>query len=128
MRTEELKVLRLDAGLTQAEAARAVGITPNAYTAYERGTKPVPDTVALVASRKLGNCDADAGARAELMLSLGEAVLLLDAGQRDELMRNVKRETVLTAVAEVTLARCRGSIVEAIGERDMRIRQLEEQG
>ena len=62
------------------------------------------------------------------MLSLGEAVLMLDAGQRDELMRNVKRETVLTAVAEVTLARCCGSIVEAIGERDMRIRQLEEQG
>lgn len=122
MRAEELKCLRLEAGMTQAEAARAIGATPNAYTAYERGAKPIPDEVAYIAGRRLGGTDEETD---ELMLALGEAVLLLDENGREALVAHVRRETVLRAVAGVTLARCRGSLAEAIGERDMRIRQLE---
>lgn len=124
MRAVELKALRLEAGMTQDGAAKAIGITGSAYAAYERGTKQIPEDVAYLAERRLG----DRGGRArdeETVLALGEAVLLLDAAAREELLANVRRETVLKAVAEVTLARCRGSVVEAIGERDARIRQLE---
>lgn len=122
MRAEELKCLRLESGMTQAEAARAIGATPSAYTAYERGAKPIPDEVSYIAGRRLGKSDVETD---ELMLALGEAVLLLDEKGRDALVDHVRRETVLRAVADVTLARCRGSVAEAVGERDMRIRQLE---
>lgn len=125
MNASELKVLRLDAGMTQADAAKAVGITSSAYTSYERGAKPIPDDVAYVATRRLGRGRGRDEGADEVMLALGEAVLLLDETARERLLANVRRETVLMAVAEVTLVRCRGSVVEAIGERDQRIRQLE---
>lgn len=124
MRAEELKVLRLDAGLTQAQAAGRIGIAPSAYQSYERGAKPVPDNVAFIATRRLGKA-SERGDRDEIVLALGEAVLLLDAGSRDELLGRVRRDVVLKAVAEATMARVNGSLTEAIGSRDMRIRQLE---
>lgn len=125
MRAEELKCLRLDAGMTQAGAAAAMGVTTGAYASYERGSKPIPDDAAYLAERRLGGSRRDAAPDDEVVLALGEAVLLLDEAARDRLVANVRRDTVLRAVAEVTLARCRGSVTEAIGERDMRIRQLE---
>lgn len=125
MNAAELKVLRLDAGMTQAGAAEAMGITSSAYSSYERGAKQIPDDVAYIAGRRLGGRGDARGDRDELALALGEAVLLLDARGREQLLANVRRETVLMAVADVTMARCRGSLTEAIGERDARIRQLE---
>ncbi|WP_273382542.1 helix-turn-helix domain-containing protein [Enorma phocaeensis] len=124
MKAVELKALRLEAGMTQDGAAKAMGITGSAYAAYERGTKPIPEDAAYLAERRLG-ARGDRCRDEETVLALGEAVLLLGAEAREELLANVRRETVLKAVAEVTLARCRGSVVEAIGERDARIRQLE---
>lgn len=124
MNAAELKVLRLDAGKTQAGAAEAMGITPSAYTSYERGAKQIPDDVAYIATKRLGRQD-DGAAVDEVALALGEAVLLLDAEGREELFRNVRREVVVSAVADVAMARVRGSLAEAIGERDARIRQLE---
>lgn len=125
MRPEELKVLRLDAGMTQAGAAEAMGITTGTYASYERGGKPIPDDAAYVARRRLGR-RREGGRDEEVVLALGEAVLLLDESARERLLANVRRETVAHAVAEVTLTRCRATAVEAIGEREMRIRQLEQ--
>lgn len=125
MNAAELKVLRLNAGMTQAGAAEAMGVTTSAYSSYERGTKQIPDDVAYIAGKRLGDRGGAREDRDELALALGEAVLLLDGHGREQLLANVRRETVLMAVAEVTMARCRGSLTEAIGERDARIRQLE---
>lgn len=124
MRAEELKVLRLESGLTQGQAAVKIGTTVSSYQAYERGTKPVPDNIAFIATRRLGK-GSERGDRDELVIALGEAVLLLDAGSREELLGRVRRDVVLKAVAEATMARVNGSLTEAIGSRDMRIRQLE---
>lgn len=127
MRPEELKCLRLEAGMTQAGAAEAIGVTSSAYASYERGSKGITEDIAYIARRRLGRHRAGGQADDEVVLALGEAVLLLGEEERERLLANVRRETVARAVAEVTLTRCRASAVEAIGEREMRIRQLERQ-
>lgn len=127
MRPEELKCLRLEAGMTQAGAAEAIGVTSGAYASYERGSKEITEDIAYIARRRLGRHRAGGQADNEVVLALGEAVLLLGEEERERLLANVRRETVARAVAEVTLTRCRASAVEAIGEREMRIRQLERQ-
>ena len=122
MNAAELKVLRLEAGLTQAGAAEAMGITSSVYASYEQGRRQIPDDAAYIASMRLGRRREEPS---EVELALGEAVLLLGAGEREELLKNVRREVVLKAVADVTMVRCRGSLAEAVGEREARIRQME---
>ena len=133
MRPEELREARVTVGLTQVEAAGMSRMTPDMYSRLERGRREIDedaerrlDTLMRLA-RELTRGSGKPYAEEEVVLALGEAVLLLGEEERERLLANVRRETVARAVAEVTLTRCRASAVEAIGEREMRIRQLERQ-
>lgn len=131
MTADDLKEARATVGLTQVEAAGMSRMTPDMYSRLERGRREIDEetesrlATLMRLARDLSRGSSKPYADEETVLALGEAVLLLGAEAREELLANVRRETVLKAVAEVTLARCRGSVVEAIGERDARIRQLE---
>ena len=51
---EVMKSLRMKKGLTQAEVADLIGVTPSAYTQYESGLKTPRDDTKLLISRVLG--------------------------------------------------------------------------
>lgn len=47
MTCDDLHQLAIDLGISRAELAKRLGIAPNTATAYAKGRRPIPRTVAL---------------------------------------------------------------------------------
>lgn len=54
MRKMSLKLLRIDAGMTQEEVSTALGISPSTWSKWENG-KSFPDVLDIVKIEKLFN-------------------------------------------------------------------------
>lgn len=131
MDSQELRRLRLGAGLTQVEAAGVLKMSPNMYARYERGEKEIGDELAGRSVRIFNGLKAPVkGAQLKgsaVHLALGEAVLMLTEEQRDALYRRTQRDMVAEAAARAAMSRVSGTLVEELEKtkRDLRHAQDE---
>ena len=130
MDSQELRRLRLGAGLTQEQAADHIGISYTRYCDMERGKRPISGiegerAVSVLTCMQLPDDGEQADDR--MAFALGEAVLMLTEEQRDELYARVKRDMVAEAAARVAMSKLTGTLVEELEKtkRDLRNAQDE---
>lgn len=114
MTPKELKSLRIGAGLNQQEAADALGTTLGALQRYERGQANIPDEVADMAAAAFFGVHADEDGDEIVSVALGEAALMLNDAQREQLYGRVHRTLVAEAVARVVKARVQDTLANAL--------------
>ncbi|MBY4796763.1 helix-turn-helix transcriptional regulator [Collinsella sp. AGMB00827] len=120
MKSDDLKKLRAASGLTQRAAAAACGVSTGTYTSYERGGARIPEPFAKRAEKVLTSVQAvpAPSEKDQLLLALGEAVLIMTPEQREELYERAPRRIAADAASKAAWARIKGTLADALIERD----------
>lgn len=119
MTGEQLRSMRVGAGLNQPDGAAALGIPLGTLQRYERGQADVPDEVAdMAAAAFFGTVIERDGEDGITTVALGEAALMLTEQQRDQLYERVRRTLVAEAIARVVRARVEDTLSAALARRE----------
>lgn len=118
MTGEQLRSMRVGAGLNQPDGAAALGIPLGTLQRYERGQADVPDEVAdMAAAAFFGTGIERDGEDGITTVALGEALMLTEQ-QRDQLYERVRRTLVAEAIARVVRARVEDTLSAALARRE----------